>query len=343
MTYKLETLFPINFSASMLDDLSRCELYWFRKYCQKLTREARNPDLVAGGLFAKACEITRKAYFNEGLSQEEATELGEEHILTGETIEDDLKTNERVAFTFVKYWQKYPLDSNIFKPVQLANGTYAIEYPFLFDLGIPHPDIPNQNICFTGKLDGIYNVFGGGKATKLVITDEKTCKSVYRIKGGKELDILKERNMYITSGQFLSYTWAVRQLVANGTINTDLKLEELIVNRVPIMKEFEPAFQLTIEMSEWQTNMFGISLMNKIHTLIEKYKYYKEQDFLPFISFTPTLSAGSCNSYARPCSYAIGCQDEYGEELLESNFKQVMWDKELQKEVTLIDYKKGLL
>jgi hypothetical protein len=342
MTYKLETLFPTNFSASMLDDLGRCELYWFRKYVQRLGGSARNPDLIAGGLFAKACELTRKGFYNEGLSSEEAVELGEEHILTGENTEDDLKSNERVAYSFVKYWKSFPLDNKSFKPVELIDGTHAIEYQFLFDLGIPHPDIPNQNICFTGKLDGIYNYFQGGRATKLVLTDEKTCKSVYRIAGTKNIDITKERNMYVTSGQFLSYLFAVRQLINNGIIQTDLKLEELIVNRVPITKEYEPAFQLNIEMSEWQTNMFGIFLVNRIKDLIAKYEYYKENNYLPFIAFTPALTGSACNSYARPCSYGVGCQSEFGEELLESNFKQVVWDKESGKEMELVEFKKKL-
>lgn len=342
MNKVLDSLFPINFSASMLEDVSRCELFFFRKHCQKLSRQGRNPDLVAGGLFAKACELTRKAYYNEELSQEDAIELGNNHILTGETIQDDVKTNKRVATTFVKYWRSYPLDSSIFRPVQLDDGTYAIEYHTTIDLGIPHPDIPNQNICFTGKLDGIYTYYTRGKATKLVITDEKTCKSVYRIKGAKEVDILKESNMYITSGQFISYTWLVRQLIANETIKTDLKLEEVVVNRVPITKEYEPAFQLNIAVSDWQTDMFGITLINKINSLVARYSYYKENNYLPFISFTPALSNSSCNSYGRPCQYSVGCQDQYGEELLEASYNQIIWDKELKKEVNLSDYKKGL-
>jgi len=343
MTYKLDTLFPVNFSATMLEDLSKCKLYFFRKHIQRLGRNSdRNPDLVAGGLFASACEVTRKAYFNDDLTMNEAIELGEELILTGENVEDTLKSNERVAYTFVKYWKRFPLDSTVFRPVQLTDGTYAIEYPFLFDLGIPHPDIVGQNICFTGKLDGIYNFFSGGRATKLVLTDEKTCKSVFRLPNSKMIDLEKEARMYKTSGQFLSYIWAVRQLINNGMLNTNLNLEELIVNRVPITKEYEPAFQLNIPMTEWQTDMFGITLINKIKDMLAAYQFYKTNNYLPFVSFEPALTSHSCNSYSRPCSYGIGCESIYGEENLESNFNQIVWDKEKRIEVNLTEYKRGL-
>ena len=54
---KLLTYFPDKFSASMLSELSNCETSFFRHYIQHLNTSVRNPDLIAGGHIAKACEI----------------------------------------------------------------------------------------------------------------------------------------------------------------------------------------------------------------------------------------------------------------------------------------------
>jgi hypothetical protein len=185
----------------MLDDLATCELKWFRIHCNKLTNRVKNPDLVAGGLFASACELTRKRYYNDGLTAEQATREGKELILLGEAIEHDLKTNYRMAQVFENYLFHYPLDRDNYNPVKLTNGEAAIEYKFNIDLGIPHPEIPDTNLQFKGKLDGLYIRSHRGRDKELVVTDEKTASSIYYLKGTKIVDVEKEANVYKNSGQ----------------------------------------------------------------------------------------------------------------------------------------------
>lgn len=95
---KIETLFPLTISDSSLSDLYLCELLWFRKYCQKLTTSVHNPDLIAGKAFAKACELTRKAYYNDKVDEEDAISIGYDYILNSEDTYDTKKSLERIAF-----------------------------------------------------------------------------------------------------------------------------------------------------------------------------------------------------------------------------------------------------
>ena len=68
---KLETLFPLTFSSSILEDVWACDTYFYRKYCQKMMNKTSNGDLVAGSLFAIGCEMIRKGYHEEHLDEDE--------------------------------------------------------------------------------------------------------------------------------------------------------------------------------------------------------------------------------------------------------------------------------
>ena len=106
----LEIMFPLSLSHSSFSDALRCEVYFVRSQIQRLRLE-RSSDLIAGGHFAAACEITRKAVYNDKKDVDEAIDLGYNYILEAEDTGDILKSNDRLAFLFKKYFQKFPLDS----------------------------------------------------------------------------------------------------------------------------------------------------------------------------------------------------------------------------------------
>jgi len=332
---KLDSLFPINFSNSMMQDVWKCELLFFRKYCQKLVNaNNKSSDLIAGGHFASGCEIVRKSYFNCGMSIDDAIAEGYNYILDAEDTGDNVKSNERLALTLDKYFRKFTLDSEL-TPVKLENGEHAIEYTFEFDLGIPHPEIPDQNIVFKGKLDGLYERKFQGNRVKCYVVDEKTTGAVSRLRGTKLIDLVREENIYKTDGQFIGYHWAARQL---GVI-TDASL----IYKVPIMTNHEDAFELEIPINDFMIQQWSISTIEKIHELVEKYKHYKSNrtvvDFHPQCAFYPVYTGNSCMAYARPCTYTEGCRSKEGEEILASSMKQVVWDSSKKVEVPLKQYK----
>lgn len=325
----METLFPINFSHTMLSDLWTCEFKWYRAHVQRLTGVNRSGDLIAGGLFAKACEITRKAYFNDGLDEETAIDLGYTSILVGEDTKDELKTNERMAFVFKQYFKKFRMDSSLI-PCRLADGTHAIEYTFQLDTGIAHPEIPDQNIIFKGKLDGLYERLYMGKVTNIYIVDEKTTKTVRRVKGakGKLVDFAAEEDQYRMDGQFIGYHWAARQL--------GVKTNKSLIRRVPIGTEFETAFELEIPVTSVMLSRWESSTFSKIGELIEKYKWLKSTGRDASDAFYPVYNKG-CTEFSKVCAFNVGCVDPYGEQILASQYQQLVYHD--KKQMSLKEYK----
>jgi len=328
---KLPTFFPLKFSTSMLDDL-RCETMFFRRHIQCLQSTVKSPDLIAGGHIAKACELVRNAYFTQGLDEYDAIELGVEYILEAEDIGDSTKTNENVAYCLEKYFKKFKL-SEAFPPCSLANGTHSVEYKFDFDLGIPHPDLPDRNITFTGRLDYLCENVTLGKTTRHGL-DEKTCKAVYRLPNSKIIDYAKEKAKYMTNSQILSYSWATRQL--------GITLDSFIIRRIPIMATFEPAFELEIPVTQFAIDNWYQGMIENILKLKEKYLLYKNSTRNPLLTFHPALTELACMSYSRPCMYQDGCTISDGEALLADRYMQRIYDRENRIEVSLEQYIKEL-
>jgi hypothetical protein len=328
----IQTFFPLKFSASMLETLHRCQTAFFRQYIQNLSVYTKNPDLTAGSHIAKACEIVRTAYFTNGFSPDEAIELGKEYILLAEDIGDSIKSNENVAYCLEKYFKKFKLDETL-SACELVDGSHAIEYKFDFDLGIPHPDISDKNITFTGRLDYICEDVKLNHTLRYGL-DEKSCKSVYRLKGTKIPDYEKEAAKYRTNSQILSYAWACQQL--------GIDLEEFLIRRIPITSEFEPSFELRIPITQFAIDMWFRTTYNKIIEFVEKYKMYKSLGGSPLFYFQPTFQELACMNYSKPCIWSEGCISKDGEYLLQEKYMQRIYDRDLRKEIPLEEYLESL-
>jgi len=320
----------------MMQDIWKCELYFFRAHCQKLISVNRkSSDLIAGGHFAKGCELVRKSYFNENRAVDESIEIGYNYILDAEDTGDPIKSNERLATTLKKYFERFPLDGQI-TPVKLVDGTHAIEYNFEFDLGIPHPELEGVNLTYKGKLDGLYERRFQGKRINCYVVDEKTCNQVSRVNGSKFVDITAEEDIYKTDGQFIGYHWAARQLGIETTSS--------LIYKVPILTKHEDAFELTVPINYFMIFHWYNSTVSKIAELVEKYKYLKlnntTEGFVPQFAFHPSYTGNSCLAYKRLCTYAEGCKIPEGDEILGSSMKQVVWDSVSKTEVSLTEYKK---
>jgi len=332
----IPVFFPVALSPSMMESVDKCHTYFFREHIQHLSGFTKNPDLIAGGHVAKACELVRTGYFTQGLNPSDAIDLGYEYILSAEDTGDYQKSNENVAFCLRKYFQKFKLDE-AFPPCSLADGTHAVEYKFEFDLGIPHPDLPSRNITFTGRLDYLCeNATIHGTSRHGL--DEKSCKSIFRLPGSKVPDYAKELAKYRTNSQILAYAWAAREL--------GIDLKSFFIRRIPIMTDFEPAFELEVPLTKFAIDNWYRKTYNSIHNLVENYKIYKDYilgtDRAAQEVFPPTLQETACLSYSRPCRYVEGCLSKDGEYLLTERFSQRIYDRDKRIEVSLEDYLRTL-
>lgn len=323
---KLDIMFPLSFSNSSLSSFNTCSLKGFRSSIQKLVgNNTASGHLLAGGAFASACEMARKAYYVDKLSQEEAIDLGVELILTSPDTGHAIKTNERVAFTFKKYIQEFPFVDS-FRPCELEDGSFAIEYSFSLDTGIPHPDLPDRNIMYTGILDGLYEKVIDGEVISRFVLDEKTTGSVFRVKGSKNaaypnglVDLDKELNLFKTSSQMIGYAFAANAF--------GIEIDSALIRRSPILTKHEPAYELKIPITPFMKEMWAISTFEFIAELSERYTYYRDKikgtKVFPHTVFYPTYS-NSCNAYGEECKYMAGCLNKQGEQVLAVTHKQMV-------------------
>lgn len=324
----MKTLFPFYFSSSVMESTS-CKMKFFRQYCQKLQGVGTSPHLQAGGLLANALEMTRKAFYNDGLSEEEAIALGFDHILAATLVQHETKNNVSLAFAFKRYFKTFPLGGK-YQPAELADGTKAIEYRFELGLGISHPDFPEKELIFTGKLDflGSYEDYEGKQV--LFVEDDKTTGRLFRIPGTKEVDIQKEEENYLTRGQFFGYHYAAHAI--------GIKTTKTLVRRIPLLKDPEAPFELWLPVSEFAIKNWFLSFSSEVEELKERYLHYKRKGD-EFHSF-PACYGDTCNAFFTPCPYKVGCMIPEGEEQLRATCKQVIRYPEvaLGEEKELEDY-----
>lgn len=307
----MEILFPLQFSSSIFEDTS-CQTRFFRRWCEKLKNQ-NNIHLEAGSLFAKGLEIVRDGFFNKNLASEEAIEIGYDFISSSKEINSENKNITNLAFALKRYFKTFPLEGNL-KPVELINDSYAIEYPFKLDTGISHPDFPDRNIFFTGKLDFIARETSPYEDDIIYIVDDKTTQSIFRIKGSKEYDLQKEEAMYSTRGQFIGYHYAAHKIGIPTT--------RTLVRRVPLLKEPEVPFELKLEINQYMLDSWEYSFLSTIEELKDRYLFYKNSKDISR-SFRKAFGE-ACNSFHTKCPYYVGCLSKEGNEMLELTYQQLV-------------------
>lgn len=324
----LPTFFPLSFSVSSMETLYQCQLKTFREQIQHLSAYSKNPDLIAGSHIAKACEIVRTGFFTEGLDESTAIENGVEYILESEDTGDSIKSNEAVAFALRQYFKKFKL-SEALPPCSLSDGTHAVEYRFELDTGIAHPDLPARNILFSGRLDYLCERVTHNSITRHGL-DEKTCKQVFRVSGGKEIDYKKEAAQYRLDPQILAYSFAAREL--------GVPLTSFFIRRIPIMKEPTPAFELELPVNDFQIDLWWRHTLRIIMEYKEKYLMYKAGGYREEEVFLPEYQKSACLSYNRLCRYAEGCMSIDGMGFVLERFQQRIWNRDKREEVDLSKY-----
>lgn len=326
----METLFPERISHSMLYDLWGCKHKWFRSYCQRLlTPRTDSPDLKAGVLFAKGCEVVRMAYYNDEMSLADSIELGYNYILDGEDTGDTLKSNPAMAKALKRYFHTYPLTYE-YIPAKLADGTHAIEYEFEITLPVLHPET-NKPLVYTGKLDAVMRRMVGGTCIGTYVMDEKTTKSIYRVAGTKYIDEVKYKNEYLTCGQLIGYAWALSHVGVN--------VDGGIISKIPISKEPEDPFRIEITITQFAIEQWFVSLVSQLSEMVERYISVKAGESQLNIAFPPVYHRNMCSSFGEACRYTFGCQMEEGESILSQMYPQKIDDWRNNRIITLQDYK----
>lgn len=206
---ELNRNFPEIIDSTMRNDFASCGKKFEYSRIYGLASKGGSVHLVAGGAFAKGCEVIRKEFYEHGTDEPEAVYRGviaawEAYGAFDPGEKYTIKSAERVAYALVEYFTEYPLSTDKIQPYRQANGKPAIEFEFSFPLATNHPTTGNP-LLYAGRFDMV-----GEFMSSLWVVDEKTASRL----GPSWL------KSFTLRGQLLGYCYAAQQfgLPVNGFI-----------------------------------------------------------------------------------------------------------------------------
>jgi len=281
----LDMRFPQVIDSSFLAEISDCPTKAFREYCLGLKGESIH--LHAGACFAKALEVIRKSYYEEGKREDDCMEAGFRTFISEwgdfeppEFGSGSQKTFDRMWNAVEFYFSEYPLASDPIKPYVFENKKTGIEYTFSVPLPLENPDTGDQ-LVFGGRLD----MLGYYKDT-LALIDEKTASAL----GESWVKQWKMR------GQFMGYVWALHQY--------DIKVHTCLIRGVGILKTKFTTIQALQTYPIHMINRWYNIQIQKLNHFIQFYKHAKINQTDEYF---PMSFSGACSQYGG-CHWADVCR-----------------------------------
>jgi len=215
----LNAVFPSLIDSTMRNDFASCEQKFNYARIFGLASKGGSVHLIAGGAFAKGCEVIRRKFYQEGLDEMEAILEGvlAAWIEYGSFDPGDRYVNkspERVAYALVEYFTEYPLATDKIQPYYQANGEPAIEFEFSFPLETRHP-LTGDPLLYGGRFDLV-----GEYMSSLWVVDEKTATRL----GPQWL------KSFTLRGQLLGYCFAARSF--------DLPVNGFIIRGISFLRDY---------------------------------------------------------------------------------------------------------
>lgn len=297
--------FPLVWDNSMRSDFVSCPWMFFQRNLYHWKSGYPNVDLHAGGAWAAALEVARRAYYVDGASQETAEGLGLAALTrfygTFECPPDSPKSLNRLAEAWVYYFTVFPFDRDPAQPYVGKTGP-MIEFSFVLPLatGLNHP-VTGDPILFAGRSDMVATFAGAA-----TIYDDKTTKSL-----GPTWSQKWDRR-----AQFTGYTWAA--------LEYGIPVTQVLIRGISILKtKLDHAHAVTVRTAlhirEWH---------EQITRDIRRAMVMWEEGY-----WDKNL-ADSCDSYGG-CGYKQPCMHPDPEPYLSSYFVKKAWDPVSRTETLL--------
>lgn len=226
--------FPTTIDSTMRAAFVACPHKFYRSYIRGIHSPYESVHLHFGGAIARGIEVARKCYYIDGMSPYDAIDQGNLALLEywGDAdFDNEKKTLESCIEAFELYLTKaYPLGSDSIVPYQIGeHGHPIIENSFAIPIDVGHPET-GQPLLYSGRHDMVAvlrSAYGGTpwRADQVWSVDEKTTSQMGPTWA----------NQWRLRGQFIGYTWALRQL--------DIPCVGTLVRGICIYKSNQPKFQ----------------------------------------------------------------------------------------------------
>jgi hypothetical protein len=302
--------FPEVIDSTILGTFRSCPQKFFRMYAEHWKPKGESVHLIAGGAFAKGIEVTRRCFYEDGETPENAVAAGLSAVIVAygdyQPPEGSAKTLERVCGAFEFYWNQYPLSWDSVGtaiPVDLGNGKRAVEFSFAEPLDFLHPETGNP-VLYTGRSDAI-TAFSGG----IYVTDEKTASSL-GASWGRQWDL---------RSQFTGYCWAARNHPAIP------KVTGVLVRGVSILKTKYDTQSAITNRSDWEIDRW----LKQVSSDLRRMQACWENEYWDF-----NLDH-ACAEYGG-CAFTSVCKSPDPEIWLPMYFEKRKWDPLAREETLLV-------
>lgn len=224
--------FPHVWDSTIRAAWSKCETYYNYAYMLHLRKPGAGIHLHFGACIAKGLETTRKAFFEQALSIEQARSAGAEAILLAWGDPSEVEQHERknignCLMAHDAYFNEYPLDADLVQPHRIGDK-YGIEMNFGVPIpGTRHP-VTNDPIVYAGRFDLL-----GDFNNAVFVVDEKTATSLGT----------SWRNNWRLRSQFTGYCWGASQY--------GIPVQGAIVRGIGILKNAITFEQAIVARPQW--------------------------------------------------------------------------------------------
>lgn len=289
--------FPSVIDSSLLSHFRACPRSAFLESFEHWKIKGKSVHLHAGAAYARALEVTREAYYGQGLGETDAIALGLAAMIEAygdfQCPADSAKSLERMLGAFEFHFSEYPLATDAAKPARLPSGQLGIEFSFAEPIDIVHPE-SGDPLLYSGRFDMIVDYAGG-----LYGFDDKTTSSL-GASWAKQWDL---------RSQFTAYTFGARR--------AGLRLDGFLVRGISILKTKYDTQQAITYRPAWMVDRWYEQMLRDVRRMIECWKsglwdYNLDE---------------SCNSYGG-CQFRRVClaEPERQANWLAQDFEKRRWD-----------------
>ena len=301
-----KTEFPEVLDSSIIASFRSCPQKANWEYFDHYKPLTVNIHLHAGACFARGLEVVRRAYFEQGMSEDTAIGEGLKALLEawGDYPEtgDTAKSLDRMLGALEYYFsdEAYPLHREPFAPIMLPSGSRAIEFSFAQPLPIPHP-VTGNPLIYCGRFDQIVEGPGGCFGE-----DDKTTS---------RLGATWSRQ-WDNRSQFTAYTW--------GAGLAGRPISGFLVRGVSILKTKYETQQAITYRPQWMVDRWYEQLLWNIREMLVMWKSGVWRYDLDH----------ACTEYSG-CPFLQPCLSQDPEPYLISNYARRKWDPLKREEINL--------
>lgn len=285
--------FPLVIDNTMRSSFVSCPKQFWWRFLRNFQTDSLNINLHAGGAFAKAVEVVRKEFYDNGLAPDVALGRGLLALMAYwgnyDPGEKTPKTFDRMCGALEFYFANYPLNHDRIVPVKTPTGS-AIEFNFVLPIEVNHPTTGDP-LLYSGRFDMLGNRDGA-----IYVVDEKTTKQL-----GESW-----RNQWKLRSQFTGYVWGSRKF--------GYDTQGFIIRGVSILKDSYGTIEAIGYRPQWHIDLWHEQLIRDVKRMVRSW----EENVFDY------SLADACNSYGG-CMFAGLC-DSPTPEAWTSEFKVQKWD-----------------